>query len=510
MGEGVIRHAAHQTGGLFDELVVDLFAGGGGASMGIETALGRAVDVAVNHDAVAIAMHRENHPHTHHLQSDVFEVNPLVATAGRRVGLLWASPDCKHFSKAKGGKPASRKIRALAWVVVKWAKQVRPRVIMLENVEEFETWGPLCAEGRPIRKRRGETFRRWLDQLRALGYAVEWRLLRACDYGAPTIRRRLFLIGRCDGQPIVWPKPTHGEGLKPYRTAAECIDWTLPCPSIFERKRPLADRTLARIAAGIQRYVIDAADPFIVKVNHGNDFFRGQRISEPLATVTAKNGAAVVAPYLIPRYGEREGQRPRARRVDRPAPTATPTGNGATLVAPVLTKHYGGVVGHEVTKPAGTVTSRDGHALTAAHLVKLRGTCKDGQDVRKPMPTITAGGNHVAEVRAFLVKYYGNERDAHSLREPLGTVTTRDRFGLVTVAGEQYEIADIGMRMLAPRELFRAQGFPDDYVIEQAGGERITKTNQTRMVGNSVCPMVAEAIVRANLADAIGRRRAAS
>jgi DNA (cytosine-5)-methyltransferase 1 len=299
---------------LAHELVIDLFAGGGGASTGIELALGRHVDIAVNHDAQAVNLHQANHPQTRHFVSDVFEVDPIAVTEGRPVGLLWASPDCKHFSKAKGGKPVSKRVRGLAWVVVKWAKLTKPRQIYLENVEEFKTWGPLAVDGRPCPERKGRTFQTWKRQLENLGYVVEHRELRACDYGAPTIRKRLYLIARCDGEPIVWPEPTHEKGLKPYRTAAECIDWSLACPSIFERVRPLAEATQRRIAHGVKRYVIDAAKPFIVPVTHQGDW-RVHSIDDPLRTITtARRGElALASPTLIQTgYGEREGQAPRS------------------------------------------------------------------------------------------------------------------------------------------------------------------------------------------------------
>jgi DNA (cytosine-5)-methyltransferase 1 len=293
---------------LFDELIVDNFAGGGGASMGIEAALRRCVDLAINHDRAAVEMHSINHPHTRHLCEDVWQVDPVEATAGRRVGLAWFSPDCKHFSRAKGGKPVEKRIRGLAWIVVKWAKLGRPRVIILENVREFEEWGPLDKYNMPCQKRKGQTFRRWVSSIRSLGYAVEWRMLNAADYGAPTHRRRLFLIARCDGKPIVWPAPTHGPGRKAYRTAAECIDWSLPCPSIFLTReegrklgvnRPLAEKTMRRIAMGLKRFVLDNPKPFIVHTTHAGHR-RPHGIDEPVPTVTAahRGEMAVVTPYV--------------------------------------------------------------------------------------------------------------------------------------------------------------------------------------------------------------------
>jgi len=600
-------------------LIVDLFAGGGGASEGIRMALGRDPDIAINHDPVAVAMHKANHPTTIHHTQDVWAVPPCWATQGRPVDLLWASPDCTHFSKAKGAAPTrDEKRRDLAWVVEKWAREVRPKVIALENVEEFTTWGPLKG-GVPVKSQAGTTFRSWVASLRRLGYSVQWRELRACDYRAPTIRKRLFLIARCDGRPIVWPAPTHGDPkseavtsgrLKPWRTAAECIDWSIPCPSIFERVRPLAENTMRRIAEGVRRYVLSAAEPFIVRFNtgavgHGLDeplrtvtagghpkrpstgtdmgivvpsivnLTHGGRIEpgdEPLRTITCahRGEKAVVAPYLVPRYGEREGQSPRCRSVLDPLATVVTTDNGGQLVSPLLVgaggpayggkpvaadkpfgtlmtenhqavaaaflaKHFTGVVGADVRDPAPTVTTIDHNALVAAHLqrdfgvgvghaadapcrtttaggggksrlvtshlVKLRGTCRHGQDNREPMPTVTAGGTHIGEVRAFLVKYFGTAI-GQACDEPTHTATTKHRLGLVTVeiGGEPYVIADIGMRMLQPRELFRAQGFSDDYIIDiKVDGKPISKAAQVRLCGNSVCPDMACAIVAANV-----------
>lgn len=496
---------------LAHELTVDLFAGGGGASTGIEQATGRHVDVAVNHDPEAVSLHQANHPQTRHFVSDVFEVDPHAVCGGQSVGLLWASPDCKHFSKAKGGKPVSKKIRGLAWVVIRWAKAVRPRVICLENVEEFQTWGPLAEDGRPCPQRKGTTFQRWVAQLRNLGYQVEWRELRACDFGAPTIRKRLFLVARCDGQPIVWPTPTHGKGLKPYRTAAECIDWSLPCPSIFDRERPLAEATMRRIAHGVKRYVLEAARPFIVPVTHQGDN-RVHSADEPLRTVTsAKRGElALAVPTLVQTgYGEREGQAPRVPGLDKPLGTCV-DGQKHALVAAFLAKHYGGNEGPgvPVDGPASTITTQDHHHLVTSHLAKLRGTSSSASTA-EPLHTVSAQGFHHAEVRALLLKYYGTDQDPQ-LGEPLHTVTTKDRFGLVTVHGEDYFIADIGMRMLQPRELYLAQGFPDSYVIERGSDGRVlSKAAQVRMCGNSVCPPLARAIVAANYCERQALREAA-
>lgn len=607
------------------ELLVDNFAGGGGASTGIEAALGRPVDIAINHDPAAIAMHKVNHPGTTHLCESVWNINPVEACGGRPVGLAWFSPDCTHFSKAKGGKPVKKKIRGLAWVVLRWAATVRPRVIMLENVEEFVTWGPLVKkeDGNhyPCPKQKGRTFRTFVNALKRHGYAVEFKTLRACDYGAPTIRKRLFMVARCDGQPIIWPEPTHGDPksdavksgrLKPWRTAAECIDWSIPCPSIFERKKPLAEATLRRIAKGIMKYVVNSPDPFIVTYygDKGGEF-RGQDLGEPLRTQTTENrhglvmpfitehanassqrnfpaddplrtqcaqvkgghfalvspflartdmhksnagchyppedpirtitstgGHALVAPTLIQTgYGEREGQSPRVPGLDKPLGTVVAGGSRHAVVSAFLAKHYSGVVGSEAEKPLGTVTSVDHHSLVAtnlishfgtgagisvekpspavmgkdkyslvtSHMVKLKGD-NIGHDACEPLHTVTAGGTHFGEVRAFLMKYYGNEKNGVSLTEPMHTVVSRDRFGLVTVQGQEYQIADIGMRMLTPRELFRAQGFPDTYIIEcDENGKPFTKTEQVAKCGNSVPPAFSEALVKANYAGKLGK-----
>lgn len=489
---------------LRDELVVDNFAGGGGASTGIEAALGRPVDVAINHDGRALAMHLHNHPETTHFCESVFKVDPEKITGNQPVGLAWFSPDCTHFSKAKGGAPRSPRVRGLAWIVIRWARRVKPRVIMLENVEEFADWGPLLADGTPCPDRRGKTFALWRNQLRGAGYQVEMRQLRACDYGAPTSRKRLFVIARRDGLPIVWPTPTHGPGRPlPYRTAAECIDWSIPCPSIFERTRPLAENTMRRIARGVMRYVVTAADPFIVPLTHTGDA-RVHDIREPVRTLTTANGGelALAVPTLVQTgYGERPGQAPRSLDLHAPLGTVVGCGQRHALVAAFLAKHYGGneTPGTPMPAPMDTVTTQDHHALVASHLTKLRGT-STAQAADEPLHTISAGGTHFAEVRALLMKYYGTDQDPQ-LRDPLHTVTTRDRFGLVMVEGQPYAIADIGMRMLQPRELFRAQGFPDSYVIDfEHNGRRLSKAAQVRMCGNSVCPPVAAELVRANFA----------
>lgn len=688
---------------LGNELIIDNFAGGGGTSTGLEQAFGRPVDIAINHDPEALAMHAANHPYTTHLCESVWDVDPIKVTGNRPVGLVWLSPDCKHFSKAKGGKPVEKRIRGLAWVTLRWAAKCKPRVIMLENVEEFKTWGPLLVEAdgsaKPDPAKKGKTFDSFIRQLRAHGYTVDYREMRGCDHDTPTIRKRFFLVARRDGIAIKWPEPTHGAPdsigvragkLLPYRTAAECIDFSLPCPSIFERDRPLAPATLRRIAKGIMRYVVDAADPFIVNTANSKTTGRAPNVweaAEPLRTITSAPGFSVVAPTIVPvthqggdrtesiaepfrtitgahrgekalgvatlvqvGYGEREGQAPRALDIekalgtvvgaaakhalveaelapfvmtnttghpgagaDMPVPTITAAGNQALVSAVLvdaahgemspggvkrwgtgahdveaplgtvtasgnkavatafLAKHYTGVVGSDLADPIGTVTACDHHSLVTAFLtehanasnqrvmpadeplrticaqvkgghfsmvsahiqrdmgasvghaadaplgtvtaggggksalvtsnmIKLRGT-STAAGTDEPLGTVSAGGQHHAEVRAFLLSYYGTDQ-APEIDGPLATVTSRDRFGLVTIHGQDYQIVDIGLRMLQPRELFRAQGFPDDYIIgdDPAQGLKLTKSAQVRMCGNSVCPPMAKALILANFA----------
>ena len=443
------------------ELIVDSFAGGGGASLGIYLATGRHPDVAINHDAEAIALHAANHPHTRHYREDVWQVDPHEATAGRPVGLLWASPDCTHHSRAKGGKPVSNKRRGLAWAVIRWAQAVRPRVICLENVAEWQEWGPIRRDTqRPCPARKGQTFRAWVGKLRRLGYEVQYRELRAADYGAPTTRRRLFLVARCDGQPIVWPSPTHGRITgRPLRTAGECIQWETPTQSIFGRPRPLSPNTLRRIANGLRKYVLEADRPYVV----GD------------------------AAHFITEHAN--ASNPRACSAHEPLRTvcANVKGGHFALVSAFLAKHYterkpGEVMAASLFDPMPTVTTIDHHALVTAQL----------------------GHDQPDDVRAFLVAYYGAEQDGGSLFSPMRTVTTKDRYGLVTVQGRAYVITDIHMRMLTARELFRAQGFPDSYEIETGRDPEtgaavpLTRTAAKRMAGNSVVPQLAAAIVRAN------------
>lgn len=607
------------------EIIVDNFAGGGGASTGIEMATGRSVDIAINHDQNAIAMHSTNHPDTLHYCESVFDIDPVAATSGAPVGLAWFSPDCRHFSKAKGSTPVKKEIRGLAWIVLRWALATRPRVMMLENVEEFKTWGPLLAdEDRPDPSRAGETFAAFVGMLGAgvpanhpaldevcefllidrhspaaqrltdgLGYAVEYRELRACDYGAPTIRKRFFMVMRCDGLPVAWPEQSHGDPkslpvqsgqLKPWRTAAECIDWSLPCPSIFSRKKPLAENTMRRIARGIQRFVIDNPTPFIVKCNHTSsktryDAFRGQGLDAPLQTITRKHGYAVATPVISPvlagtggstfqmkprpvdkpfftlltqnrtnvitpllapiitrqfgasvghavdqpagtvtaggggksqlvcptliqmGYGERVGQSPRVLDIHKPVGTVTAGGNKFAIASAFLAKHFGGNYtgpGAPLDGPAHTVTTTDHHALVTSSIIKMRGT-NTGQPTDSPLQTVTAGGQHFGEVQTSLAVHdYDDERAAlvseflrqHGLSE------------FVQIQGVTYRIVDIGMRMLQPKELYAAQGFPAWYIIDQDyRGNKYAKDKQVARCGNAVPPPFAEALVRANLPE---------
>lgn len=504
-------------------LIIDSFAGGGGASTGIEIAFGRSPDIAINHDDAALSMHEINHPNTLHLNTNVWNVNPREVCGDRSVALAWFSPDCKHHSKAKGGKPLKRNIRDLAWVVIYWAKMVRPQVILLENVEEFQDWGPLTEDMKPCPKRRGQTFNFWVEKLRRLGYRVDWRQLRACDYGAPTIRKRLFLVARCDGLPIVWPEPTHAPAddlrvasgeLQPWRTAAEIVDWSIPCPSIFASSdeikeiygvravRPLADATLKRIARGITKFVLEAQEPFLVSYGqHGGANRSGD---QPLHTITAstKDQNALVVPTLIQTgYGERKGQKPRSLDLHRPLGTLVAGGGKHALVSAFLAQHNTGAIGRRADKPLSTLTTRGTQQqVVAAHLMNMHGSQRSARDLNDPHPAICAGGQHGAIVAAFLQKYYGTGR-SQELKQPLHTLSTKDTFGLVTVEidGTSYAIVDIGMRMLTPREQFRAQGFPDEYIIDSgADGRSLTSSQQVRMCGNSVCPPIAAALAQAN------------
>jgi len=472
-------------------LVVDSFAGGGGASTGISLALGRSVDIAINHDAEALAIHAINHPDTRHYCEDVFAVDPVDACEGRPVALMWLSPDCKEHSKAKGGKPRDKNIRGLAWVAIKWAQLVAPRVIMLENVEEFQLWGPLLESNQPDPERKGETFREFVGQLEVLGYQVEWRELRGCDYGAPTIRKRLFLIARLDGQPIVWPEPTHGHPksedvlcgrLFPWIPTHHHLDFSLPTTSIFEKE--YAESTMARIFKGLKKWVIEAEEPFII--------YRGEEMASAFLTEHAN------------------ASQQRTFDIQEPLRTqcAEVKGGHFAQVTAYLAKHYTGAVGSPVTAPLHIITTVDHNALVVSHLEKFYSTAS-GASMCNPLPTITSGGNHIAEVRTFLCKYYGQGGQDQDIRSPLHTITTKGRFGLVEVHGVDYQIVDIRMRMLQPRELYSCQGFPDNYIIDpELNGKCLSKEAQIRMVGNSVVPQIPEALVRANCPELCLRQQA--
>lgn len=640
---------------LFRELIVDNFAGGGGASVGIELATGRPVDIAVNHDPDAIAMHKVNHPYTQHYQEDVFAIDPVKVTGGRPVGIAWYSPDCKHFSRAKGGKPVEKKIRGLSWVVLKWAlSAVAPRVIFMENVPEIQTWGPLKEVNgalRPDPMREGETFKGFVAMLTTgierahpafleaceflhldpdgaeakrlicgLGYAVSFKVLKACDYGAPTIRKRFYLIARNDGQPIVFPKPTHGKGkgLKPYRNAAECIDWTLPCSSIFGRKKDLAVNTQRRIARGLDKFVIRNTKPFIFQVNHSGDSIRAQELNETFPTITQKHGFAVAQPKFQP-YIMSNNTNNACHSTGEALPTIT-TGNRNFLCSPSLIQYHsergeGEVRGQETDKPIMTIDGSPRYALNACYLTKyFSGERQKGADINEPLPTVTAvdhnatvvvhlssrygdgkdgrgsnpddpaptvtGTNHSHIVAANIVHYYGganhasradgplptvtavprhylteshlcilrNNMDCKPMTEPFPTVTAHaghevqvttylqkiegvqdlgnwvkirkllNAYAGYTIADDEilileinkvpYFISDVGMRMLKARELMLAQGFPPDYIIdiERHIGKKYSEAKQIARIGNSVCPPIATALVRANCAEMAFKR----
>lgn len=542
------------------ELIVDNFAGGGGASTGIEMATGYSVDIAINHDPEAIRMHQTNHPSTKHYCESVWDVDPVEVCKGHPVALAWFSPDCKHFSKAKGGKPKDKSIRGLAWVTLRWAAKVRPRVVMLENVEEFKTWGPLNRSHRPIKAKQGHTYHKFISQLHDLGYEVQTRELVAADYGAPTMRKRFFMIARCDGKPIVWPNPTHGPAdsekvkaglLKPYVGAYTQIDFSLPCPSIFDTAeeirekygiravRPLAPKTMERIARGLKKFVLVNAEPFIVQVNHtgaksdytnsmneplriitskngfgivdafmtpyimcNNENNNGASIESPLPTITTANRNYVMASTLIQYHSETSEKETRGQQVTEPIMTVDGS-NRYGLVTSFLHKYYDGGYkgsGDSLKNPLPTVTSWDHNSVCAATLIQMNNHC-DGRDIKEPIPTITSGDGHFGEVRAFLIKYYG-QGTGQDIKDPLDTVTAQDRFGLVTVDGVDYQIVDIGLRMLEPKELYGCQGFPDDYIIDHDyAGNSYPRSEQVKRCGNAVCPPIPAALVRANLPE---------
>ena len=531
---------------LTDEIIVDNFAGGGGASTGIEIATGMAVAIAINHDPAAILMHKTNHPYTEHLQASVWDVDPKAVCRGRPVGLAWFSPDCKHFSKAKGAALVDRKIRGLAWITLRWAATVRPRVIILENVEEFQTWGPV---------RKGKTtFRKFISQLEALGYTVEFRELVAADFGAPTSRKRFYMIARCDGRPIVWPKPTHSktgaDGLPKWRAASEIIDWSLPCPSVFASKaeimeryglkavRPLAKNTMRRIIRGVDKFTIRSGKPFIVECNHSGGGHIAP-VGDAYKTITAKHTGGIVAPSLI-QYHTEQTESVRASGLGAPINTVDAS-NRYGLTCANLVEYYTGGRPLDVREPMHTVTSHDREAVVAAHIAKYYGGVV-GEKVGEPLPTVTAI-DHNAVCAAYVVKFKGDEVGTQPT-EPLHTQTSSGVFAvcrihlakirsgdelgywplirdllnefcgytlaedevlLLEIGGTLYYIADIGLRMLSPRELYNAMGFPPDYIIDRDYlGHEYGRTKQVARCGNAVCPPVASALVRANLPEWCG------
>lgn len=547
---------------LVDEIIVDNFAGGGGASTGIELATGRRVAIAINHDPDAIRMHRTNHPYTEHLQASVWDVDPVAECRGRPVGLAWFSPDCKHFSKAKGAALVDRKIRGLAWITLRWAAKVRPRVIILENVEEFQTWGPV-RKGKPVKKLTGTTFLKFISQLEALGYTVEFRELVAADYGAPTSRKRFYMIARCDGKPIVWPKPTHSKtganGLPKWRSAAEIIDWSLPCPSVFDTKadimgkyglkavRPLAKNTMRRIIRGVDKFTIRSGKPFIVECNHSGGGHIAP-VGDAYKTITAKHTGGIVAPSLI-QYHTEQTESVRASGLGAPINTVDASNRyGLTcanlveyytggrplditdamhtvtshdreaVVAAHIAKYYGGVVGEKVGEPLPTVTAIDHNAVCAAHVVKFKGD-DVGTSPAEPLPTVTASagkkracsGGTFAVCKTHLAKMRSGDNLGHwpeirtLLNEFCGYTLAEDEVPLLEISGALYYIADIGLRMLSPRELYNAMGFPPDYIIDRDyEGNEYKKSAQVARCGNAVCPPMATALVRANLPEWCG------
>ena len=515
---------------LLDDIYVDSFAGGGGASTGIELATGHPVDIAINHDESAIMMHKRNHPFTEHYREDVWGIDPVQATRGRHVRLAWFSPDCKHFSRAKGAALVDKKIRGLAWIVLKWAGLVRPDVIMLENVPEFVTWGPV-RKGKPVKSKAGQTYRKWHAQLSALGYQIESRELCAADYGAPTIRTRFCLIARCDGKPIRFPEPTHAPRdsedvkngkKKPWRAAAEIIDWSLPCYSIFASKeeikrrygatvmRPLKENTLKRIARGLDKFVLKSAEPFIVECKHSHGSVHD--IDFPVRTITSKDSFALAYPKAIP-FIMSNNTNNAPHGMNDPIPTAT-TGNRNYLVAANLIQYHSEqnekeVRAQGVADPLKTVDTANRYGLAAVHLSHFKGQDK-GQHPSEPLMTVTARDGQFAEIRTVIQKYDENTPNDlgfwHEIRGLLNTycgyTLKDDELLLLGIGGIWYFLYDIGLRMLAPRELYDAMGFPHDYIIDKdVDGNPIRRGDQVARCGNAVCPPIAEAMVRANIEE---------
>lgn len=516
---------------MLDEIIVDSFAGGGGASTGMEVATGRVVTIAINHDPDAILMHRTNHPFTEHYQASVWDIDPVAVCKGRPVGLAWFSPDCKHFSKAKGSALVDRNIRGLAWIVLRWAAKVRPRVIMLENVEEFVTWGPV-RKGKPVKALSGVTFQKWKNQLLNIGYAVEHKELVAADYGAPTSRKRFVLIARCDGRPIVWPERTHGPAddpmvksgkLKPWRCAAEIIDWTLPMYSILDTKeqiktkygvnavRPLADNTLRRVIRGVDKFTIKSGKPFLVPTGYGERKWQAPRvhdIEKPLPTVVSTVKHNLATAQLIC-YHTEQTEHVRANALDETLPTVDAS-NRYGLVSASLCEYYGNGNPLSLDEPMRTVTSHDREALIAAHIAEFKGQDK-GQSAETPLRTITASCGEFGLVETKICRYedgaeLGYWPEVRSLLNKYCDYRLQENeIVLLGIGGVWWFIADILMRMLAPRELYNAMGFPKDYIIDRDYlGNEYGKSKQVARCGNAVCPPMAEAVVRANLPEWCG------
>lgn len=514
-----------------DNLIIDCFAGGGGASVGIEMALGRQVDIAINHDPDAIAMHKENHPHTLHLTEDIFKVNLQKYVKGKHVALMWASPDCTSHSKAKGGKPRDKGLRILPWAVFKHAKAILPDVIIMENVEEIQQWGPLDETGHPIKERKGEDYKKFITAMKSLGYVFESRELVAADYGAPTTRKRWYAVFRRDGKPIVWPEQTHNKdgsnGLKKWVPVSTILDFKNLGKSIFGRKKPLAQNTMNRIGRGLKKFVFENEKPFIVQVNHGGETFRGQSIDNPLSTITAKHGFGKITPYIVPiGYGENKNQKPRVNGPDETLGTIVTSGKHYMCTPYIIQYHSetanAEVRGQKVSEPIMTLDTSNRYGIVAAFLSKFykSGT---GQSVLEPIHTITTSAGHFGQVNIlavekgklfeygideetaqkctwvsqFIIEYYG-QGTGQTIDDPLHTIVTKDRFALITVFGNEYVIVDIFLRMLTPEELKLAQGFPRDYIIDRVDGKPYPKSKQVARIGNSVVPIMAQKLVEAN------------
>lgn len=509
---------------LLDDIFVDNFAGGGGASTGIELATGCPVNIAINHDASAIMMHKRNHPFTEHYQEDVWSIDPRKVIRGRHVRLAWFSPDCKHFSRAKGAALVNKKIRGLAWVVLRWAALARPDVIMLENVPEFVTWGPV-RKGKPVKSKKGQTYRKWFNQLSDLGYEIKTKELCAADYGAPTIRKRFCLIARCDGQPIVFPKRTHAPSesvevktgqCKPWKSAASIIDFSIPGYSIFESKevikrkhgarvnRPLKPNTLRRITKGLDKFVLNSAEPFIMSNNQNNV---PHSLSDPVPTITTANRNYLITPSLIQYHSETSSKEVRGQALTEPIQTVDGS-NRYGLAAMHLTQYFSGEGHyHSVDEPLATITTMEREGVVAAYLTEYYGSEKDGNSISEPLHTVKSH-EHLGLITTKLVKYSSNCDFGYwkQIRELLNTYTEyqmgEDEILLLKIGENWYYISDITLRMLTPRELYDAMSFPHDYIIDTDNhGNPIHRKDQVARCGNAVCPLLAKALVQANLPE---------